>query len=854
MMMRHRPPASCALALLATLAALVTFLPRATAAGEAVPQALTILWTGETHAMLGPCICPYRPEGGLARRAAAVAAERERGPVVLVDSGGWAAGGIYDEYTEGPEVDGIRTRATLRAMVAMGYDAIAVSDEELAGGGEFIGSGDAKGAPLVSANLRAKEGGAAAARPWVLIERAGRRVGVVGLTTMDLGLLAPKAVGRFETTDPVAAARRAVRDVRAAGAEIVIVLSPLGEELSERVAREVEGVDLVLNAHRRSTASAYFRAGGATVAQFDFQGRLLLRARVSFEGGTPLVEMLEPVKLGKAVPDDPTAAKIVAEAELEIAADASRRVLTVKLFKMALCPYAPKVEGTLAELGRALPRRVALRVTHVVRVDPRGRLTSMHGEPEVEEARRQAAIFEFYPRRYWDYAAWRAKDPAGEGWERECRRLGMSVARLRGCVASGEADAILRRHADRSERLRVSGSPTLYLGGKRYEGPVSREGVLRVVCSELPGGAEGIAACKGLPKCFSDADCRKPGFVGECAKPGTPAAECRHHPAVRVPLTIVADGRAAWSPVARIVESLQVFFPGLDERKVDSRSDEGRSLLKRYKLDRLPAYILGKQALEERNIETVRPALTPVADALVLSPGLAGSHQDITRDRRPGRVDLFLAPHSKAAADALAEALDLMERGEAPWLRLRAAVYRDREWRLAAPGGLAELEEMLRQIAVAETQPRLLAPYLRARLKHVGSSYWEDPLREAGLDPAVVRNAADSGLAAALLDADAQALAEIGGSGPVVLLVANQELVPVGSRAELRHAVAAAREEALRLADGPPRTASRVGNSQDVRRSEALKLLRRALENAPASARDRLARGIEALGSQPLER
>jgi hypothetical protein len=682
----------------------------------------------------------------------------------------------------------------------------------------------------------------------VLIERAGYRVGIVGLTTTGLELLAPKAAANFDTTDAVAAARRAVRDVRAAGALIVVVLSPLGEEISERIAREVEGVDLVLNAHRRSTRAAFFSTRGAVVAQFDFQGRGLSRARVIMENGRQRIKILEPVKLGVSVLDDPEIARIVAEAEREIAADASRRVLTVELFKMALCPYAPKAEKTLAEVASALGARVELRVTNIVRVDARGRLTSLHGEPEVAEARRQAAIFQFYPDRYLEYAAWRAENLGDANWETECGRLGMSLARLNGCVASGEADAILRRHADRAERLRVSVSPTLYFGGKRYEGPVSRAGILSAVCSTLPGGSKGVAICKGLPKCWSDADCRKPGFVGECVKPGTAAAECRHYPAVAVPLTIIVDSRAAWSPVARIVESLQVFFPGLKDRKVDFRSDEGRALVKRYKLDRLPGYILGKQALDERKIDAIRDALTPVADALVLAPGIAGSHQDITRVRMPGRIDLFCAPHSEEAAEALAEALDLMKRGEAPGLRLRGTVYRDREWRLAALGGIAELEEMLREIAVGDTRRDALHRYLRARMKRVGSSYWEDPLREAGLDPAEVRRAADSSLAAALLDADAQTLAEIGGSGPVVLFVANQELVPVGSRAELRHAIAAAREEALRFADEPTPT-----TSPDARRAEALTLLRRALKLAPTSARDRLKRGIEALGGKGRE-
>src|SRR5262245_54457052 len=58
---------------------------------------LTILYTAESHAGLLPCNCPLEPLGGVARRATLIKRYRERGPVLLLDGGGWAAGGLYDE-------------------------------------------------------------------------------------------------------------------------------------------------------------------------------------------------------------------------------------------------------------------------------------------------------------------------------------------------------------------------------------------------------------------------------------------------------------------------------------------------------------------------------------------------------------------------------------------------------------------------------------------------------------------------------------------------------------------------------------------------------------------------------------
>jgi hypothetical protein len=249
--------------------------------------------------------------------------------------------------------------------------------------------------------------------------------------------------------------------------------------------------------------------------------------------------------------------------------------------------------------------------------------------------------------------------------------------------------------------------------------------------------------------------------------------------------------------------------------------------------------VLPSEALEGRGIEAVREALVPTAGALVVAPRMVGSHQLISRTRHEGRVDLFLAPHATAAADALAELLDLRERGEAPTVRLHAMAWRNTDGRLAAQGGLAELEAMMREAAAGEAWPERFEAYLRARQKRVGSSYWSDAAVESGIDPLELRAHAEGDAAVALIDADAQMLAELATGGPVVVLVANQELVPCASRTEVRHALTAARALAERVGVAEAELPSR--------RAEAVPLLVRALEAAPDAASERIVRGLRAL-------
>jgi len=100
-------------------------------AGEA-PR-LIILFTGDTHAALEPCTCPVQPGGGVVRRATLIDTYRKKYPdrVLLVDAGGFFAGGIYDPASKNKEADLVRSYAAAEFLAALKPDAVALGDEEL---------------------------------------------------------------------------------------------------------------------------------------------------------------------------------------------------------------------------------------------------------------------------------------------------------------------------------------------------------------------------------------------------------------------------------------------------------------------------------------------------------------------------------------------------------------------------------------------------------------------------------------------------------------------------------------------------------------------------------------------------
>ncbi len=95
------------------------------------PPSVVILYTGGTKSHLEPCGCYQEQSGGLPRRAYIVEQIRKGGfPTLLVDTGN-----IFDGKED---IDTKRCQVNLKAMSAMGYDAVALSQTDLSYGDAYL--------------------------------------------------------------------------------------------------------------------------------------------------------------------------------------------------------------------------------------------------------------------------------------------------------------------------------------------------------------------------------------------------------------------------------------------------------------------------------------------------------------------------------------------------------------------------------------------------------------------------------------------------------------------------------------------------------------------------------------------
>lgn len=220
------------------------------ASSFAYAKEITILFSGETHAMLYPCNCPKEADGGVARRAALIKQIKTQHPeALLLDSGNFFAGGLNDEYTQNTQLDKKRTEINLRAMELMGYDAAAIGDAEFNFGKDFLLEITNKiKLPYLSCNINSDKStplhpaGVTGFTPYVIKEAAGIKIGIIGVTNPS----AAQKAGGLKFTDSKIALAAQVAELKKKGVNLIVLLSNLNELDNLNLINNVKGIAILI--------------------------------------------------------------------------------------------------------------------------------------------------------------------------------------------------------------------------------------------------------------------------------------------------------------------------------------------------------------------------------------------------------------------------------------------------------------------------------------------------------------------------------------------------------------------------------------------------------------------------------
>lgn len=258
--------------------------------------------------------------GGSARLATAIraqraAAEADGRTVLLLDAGDQFQGSLFFTAHRG--------MAELAVMHEIGTDAMAVGNHEFDLGPGALGAFvDAARFPVLSANVDAAAEPSLAGRlhPFVVLQRGGLRVGLVGLTTEQAELTSSPGPN-VHIGDPAPALAAATAAAKAAGADVVLLLSHLGVFADGTM--DAPGIAAIIGGHTHTLLSNVepgalgpdpVRAGsGALVVQAGAYGRYLGRLDLDLGAdGQVLAYAGECRHVGLDLPEDPAVAAVVA--------------------------------------------------------------------------------------------------------------------------------------------------------------------------------------------------------------------------------------------------------------------------------------------------------------------------------------------------------------------------------------------------------------------------------------------------------------------------------------------------------------------------------------------------------------
>lgn len=720
---------------------------------------IQIIAGAETHGMIEACDCYQDPGGGLLKRSTVIKSTGKRDSFLLLDAGGFSAGGIYDSYSEGRAGDSLRTIITIRGMVAIGYDAAAIGDEELQYGGAWIvKQAKAAGLPLVSANLFTKKGKPLAST-YVLVKKGGKTFAVTGLTTNE----------KLFSTDTTVTVGDPFKSLSRIWQEIVecsdyqIILSHLGQEKSEALADSFPECDIIVNGHRKSDQNPVLLTGKTPVMQFGFQGKSLSFAEWDLREGKLEINRKKWLHVGLQVPDDSSIVSFLKAEKVE-----SRPVYD--LYIMSQCPYGIQALSSFVEFVKVFKKN-DWNIQFIGSVENDTALSSLHGKEEVEDEQIWLAVKHNYPERWLEFLELRSKSfvPTAS----ILQKMKIDMEKIQKWInLKGRLE--LTFHYQRSSRLNIKASPTLMLNNTPLEMQITRDRLAKFHCDKIDGS---YAECRKLPECFEDSDCKKKGKIGRCNE----NKKCVFQDAVPFTFTVLVADSTFQHPEKTIIATTEELFPGVKVNVVTLGSADGKQIISKFNPDALPFYLFSREVKQAYNFTSVESGLIEKNGSLIFKDGIVSRNYLIKRSPKKGEMTLFIDPffpQIQLILDSFLSDTTILQNSQ-----ILPAFFHDPSTSMRGTEQWFRIEEAARWLAVAKFDAQKYLHYLKEYAKSPGSSFWLEICSKAGLDADSVSIHASSEMNQ--IGKHWNLLKNIQINEPVTLLVDNKELVKLHSEKEL---------------------------------------------------------------------
>lgn len=233
-----------------------------------VPEGLNIVYLANVNGELEPCGCRTNPAGGIARKwTLFVGRGIQRENSLILDAGDL----FYNTAPTPPflrEQWDLQAEALAQSYATMGIDAFTPGEKDFASGkGTFLKLAQSANMPVVSANLFDRTTNKLAFDPYIVVKKRGLRFGIVGLSEETL-----EYADEFTVTKANAALQKFLPEVQKKS-DVVIVLSHLGFERDQEIAKEFPGIRLIFGGHSQNLLMEPERIGDTLLFQTSFRSQ-----------------------------------------------------------------------------------------------------------------------------------------------------------------------------------------------------------------------------------------------------------------------------------------------------------------------------------------------------------------------------------------------------------------------------------------------------------------------------------------------------------------------------------------------------------------------------------------------------
>ncbi|HTJ80923.1 MAG TPA: hypothetical protein VL400_04345 [Polyangiaceae bacterium] len=434
----------------------------------------------------------------------------------------------------------------------------------------------------------------------------------------------------------------------------------------------------------------------------------------------------------------------------------------VEMYVMSQCPYGVQAENGFRAAADKLADYIDLHVDFIGQTSEEGELQSMHGPVEVAGDIAQACAMKYTPK-WFDLILCQNKEAqsVGTNWRACAEAVGAPVEALEACVQGGEGRDLLAASFKRSEAKGATGSPTIYIAGKPYQGGRKPTDFVKAICAAIPGDKP--------EACNADAS------------------------APQVNVTILSDKRCgAECDTAGLEEGVKRNIGNPVITKLDYGDAEGKKLFEAIKPIKLPALLVDSTidkdpdaaASFEGAPQKAGYRIVPIGEFNPVCADPDGCKTDeckstlACRAEQPKKLEVFVmsqCPYGVKALDAMHEVIDHFKKAGEP---LDFSVHYIGDGTAAAGlssmHGPGEVAEDLREICAAEHYGKDLKfmDYIWCRNPSIHDETWQTCTgAKTGFDAKVIEKCASGDEGKALLEKSFKYSADSGMTGSPTWLV-----------------------------------------------------------------------------------